>query len=404
MTLVAYLTDVEGMWSRLASFTEANPWVRLDGEELVLDPQATLVFGGDAIDRGPDGRRLVAALLRAKRQYGARVVLLAGNRDINKLRLRRELAGHPPERTPEAVRRGPRPDLLRWILENSMGAKQAFAFRSAELAAAGAPHDDEDVVASFLDDVLPGGDLAEYLAAAQLAHRAGATLFGHGGLTEESLGAVPGRPRVDDVDAWVEALNGWYRGQVATYYAGEQDAGGRPAWQPLIAYQAPVPGLRMNPRSVVYGRTADEHNNPQLPPPAVVEALARAGVRRVVVGHTPNGDCPSVLRDRRFELICADNSHARHPGAAKVILTDESLEVDGQVILDDGRQAAVRFRLGPESDDSPIGARIAESGHLVKGRLADGDYLLFRYCPGYRCEQIAAPEAEVRACRLVPPY
>ena len=45
------------------------------------------MFGGDAIDRGPGGRRIVRTLLAARRRYGDRVILLAGNRDINKLRL-----------------------------------------------------------------------------------------------------------------------------------------------------------------------------------------------------------------------------------------------------------------------------------------------------------------------------
>ena len=36
------------------------------------------------------------ALVGARRDYGDRVVLLAGNRDLNKLRLVRELAAPPP--------------------------------------------------------------------------------------------------------------------------------------------------------------------------------------------------------------------------------------------------------------------------------------------------------------------
>ena len=75
----------------------------LRGGELTLAPGATLVFGGDAIDRGPAGRRVVAALLAAKRHYDDRVVLLAGNRDINKLRLHRELAGRPPRHASPAT-------------------------------------------------------------------------------------------------------------------------------------------------------------------------------------------------------------------------------------------------------------------------------------------------------------
>src|SRR5262249_13025354 len=159
-----------------------NPLVSLDGEDLVLAAGASFVFGGDAIDRGPYGRRIVACLTRAKRRHGERVVLLAGNRDLNKLRLARELRGHPPRKAPEGLAGGP---LLRWIFANTMGAKEAFEHRRSELGGA----DDDAVVESYLEDVAPDGALAEYLRLCQLVHRSGATLFVHGGLGEGSLGA-----------------------------------------------------------------------------------------------------------------------------------------------------------------------------------------------------------------------
>src|SRR5690242_7335086 len=124
---VAYLTDVEGIWEKLASFCRDNPHVHLEaGGRLVVRPGATFVYGGDAADRGPDGLRVVRTLLEAKRQQPSQVVLLAGNRDINKLRLARELRGSPLARTPADMRSAPRPVLLRWILENTMGARGAF--------------------------------------------------------------------------------------------------------------------------------------------------------------------------------------------------------------------------------------------------------------------------------------
>jgi hypothetical protein len=84
---IAYLTDVEGQWSKLESFATGNPFVRLDANgRLLVAPGARFVFGGDAIDRGPASRRIVLVLLEAKRRQPEQVVLLAGNRDINKMR------------------------------------------------------------------------------------------------------------------------------------------------------------------------------------------------------------------------------------------------------------------------------------------------------------------------------
>ena len=66
---VAYLTDVEGMWSRVESFARRNPLVTLDADDhLHVENGALFVFGGDAIDRGPWGRRVVRALLDVKRR------------------------------------------------------------------------------------------------------------------------------------------------------------------------------------------------------------------------------------------------------------------------------------------------------------------------------------------------
>ena len=156
--MIAYLTDVEGRWDKLASFADRNPLVQLAGDRLRLSDGATFVFGGDAIDRGPAGRRIVDTLLAARREYGERVVLLAGNRDINKLRLRRELDGAPPARTPPALREGPRGELLRWIFGNTMGAGEAFDHRATELASERPGHSitDEDVVQSYRGRGNPG--------------------------------------------------------------------------------------------------------------------------------------------------------------------------------------------------------------------------------------------------------
>ncbi len=393
---VAYLSDVEGIWEKLTSFCRDNPHVHLDeaGERLVVRPGSTFVYGGDAIDRGPDGRRVVRTLLDAWRRQPSQVVLLAGNRDINKLRLVRELRGHPLAKTPAEVREGPRPALLRWIFENTMGARGAFEFRKAELARTGAPVSEEEVVDSFLEDLGPGGELRDYLGACRLAHRIGNTLFVHGGVHEDSLGTVPSGRRVEGVDAWSEALNHWYREQLEAFAEGRLDASGTPRWEPLIAYQAPTPGKRINTASVVYGRMADERNHPVLPPRPLIETLARSGIHRVVVGHTPSGDCPSLLREEEFELICADNSYGRVEGGSQLFLRDDSVYVEGRVKLDDGRLEQVHFQLARGDTSGPIGRQLRDTGHLVKGPLESGDWLLFRALPHFRVEQLpAAPSA-----------
>jgi hypothetical protein len=404
MPTIAYLTDVEGKWSKLASFAERNPYVSLDADgRLTVAEDALFVFGGDAVDRGPEARRVVATLLDVKRRQPDRVVLLAGNRDINKLRLVRELDGHPPARAPEDVRSGPRGALLRWIFTNTMGAPEAFEHRRTELSRAGEASTDDAVVESFLLDLRPGGVLRDYLAACQLAFVGERTLFVHGGVTPESFGAVPGHAaRELDPLAWEAGLNAFYSAQMSAFLEGAM-LRDTPGWAPLVAYQAPVPGTRANQASVVYARPTDTRGNPVLPPRAVIEALGSAGITRVVVGHTPSGDCPAVLRDGEFELVLADNSYGRTEPGSRVFLARDEARIEGSTVLDGGEGAGVAFTTRRHDAATPLGLRDGDTGRLVKAQLDRGDYLLFRGLDGYRVEQVAVPADALAGARLVPP-
>jgi hypothetical protein len=371
--VIAYLTDVEGRWDKLVSFADGNPHVSLVDDALVLADGVTFVFGGDAIDRGPSGRKIIRTLLAARRRYGDRVVLLAGNRDINKLRLRRELD------VP-----GPRGDLLRKIFESTMGAPRAFAHRATELAAEGRKNDDEHVVESYLEDL--AGDLHAYLDEARLAYRSGSTLFVHGGVTRESYFA-------NDVDEWIAELAQFYRNEMTVFGRGDHPAA-------LIAYQAPLPGTHLNQASVVYARPTDEHGNPELPDAAVIAKLRASGIERLVVGHTPSGDCPAIVRDDGFELVLGDNSYGRIELGSQLAFTDDATTVHGVTELDDGTHVRVAYTT-ERKDPSPLGRRDGQTGQLVKAMLDDDGYLLFRGLEGHRVEQVVIGGAELAARTLV---
>jgi hypothetical protein len=398
---VAYVSDIEGQWDRLAGFAARTDGVRLDGVRLVLDDDVTFVFGGDAVDRGPRARRVVRTLLDAKARYGARVVLIAGNRDLNKLRLVRELGGHPPPRAPPELH-GDRPALLKFILSRTMGAEQAFDHRRTELGAEGEPSDDDAVVESFLADLGPSGDHTRLVDAMQLACVVGDTLFVHGAVTEESLGHVPGRPPMAGVSAWVDGLNGFLREEVDRFVHHRNSAAGEAPWEAVVAYQAPRPGTPHNPSSVVYGRLADVHNNPVLPARIVRGKLGAAGLRRLVVGHTPCGDTPALLTDGAFSLVVADNSRGRVATGTGLLFTDDRLRMRAEAVTDDGESVRIEEDLRTGTSWDPVGRRV-EGGWRVKGRTGDGRLLVHRGLPGFVHEQrlvgagaldVLAPTAE----------
>jgi hypothetical protein len=416
MADIAYITDVEGCWDKLASFAEDNPLVSIEGDRIRVRDGATMVFGGDAVDRGPDGRRVLRALLEARRAQPSQVVLLAGNRDINKLRIAREMRGRPPARTPRAERESGGATLLRWILAHTMGAKEAFEHRRDELEReARAKVDDEEVCRSFIDDVSKDGLVRAYLRECSLAYRAGDALFVHGAVTEENFGVVPTGETDDEervarcalgerhVDAWVEALERFYRQQIAAFDEGaERYPLDRPApWAALVAYQAPLPGTRTNQQSVVYGRPTDEVGNPVLPSRSLIESLVRDGVRRVFVGHTPSGDCPSVLRWQGFSLVLADNSYARVDGGSQVFVQGEHTIARGRARLDDDTLTRTRAAWTSESP-SPIGSRSRRGGFLVKATDERGAFVGFRAREGYRVEQRTLRDDEL--VELEPPF
>jgi hypothetical protein len=238
----------------------------------------------------------------------------------------------------------------------------AFELRRAELVADGADGSDDAVVQSFVDDLAPGGLLTEYLSACQLAWRAGHTLLVHGGIAAEALTVVPGHAPTAldalDVDEWLARLNAFYAEQLAAF--------------------------------------GDADNNPTLPARDVVDALRARGVRRVVVGHTPNGDVASVVRSTRvpFEIVIADNSRSRVDGACRVTVTDAAISLSGRVLLDDEGLHSVDATLPLDDLHTPLGKRTAD-GSLVKAPL-HGDprtFHTFRYLPGYEFTQRAAPAA-----------
>lgn len=410
---VAFLSDVEGLWDKLASFCARCPLVRLEGEasreRLVVAPGAIFIFGGDAIDRGPHARRIVRVLLDAKERQPAQVILLAGNRDLNKMRLVRELAGSPPESAPDEVRAAGRGELLAWIFRRTMGAGRALEMRARELEAEGRASSPDAVADSYLEDLEPAGELSRYLVAAQLAARIGPTLFVHGAVSDENFGRVPGEAallaRVDD---WVARLNAFYARQLQAFVERRRMASSSREerdYEAVVAYQAPIPGTRENRLSVVYGRPTSRAGAPRMLSRALIDKLAASGVRRVIVGHTPSGDAPAILRARGFELVLTDNSYAPCELDANVVYVREGGDIlEGSAFASvEGAREPVRFQTSLGEASALIGRVEIETGRLVKGELAGDRHFLWRVESEGAPEQIAVSSAELARRVLMEP-
>lgn len=179
-------------------------------------------------DKAVGSLAIARMLVAAKKRQPDRVFIIAGNRDLNKLRLRNELTdvamgaepplpyGAPKTTMPYAdflaklaaekglhkAAAGPlppavyatlntKPNRLRWILDHTMGAAGDFERRRTELqqmrGSALGEVGDEAVVASYLESVADGGVMVELLRHAHLVVGVDETLFVHGGLMSASF-------------------------------------------------------------------------------------------------------------------------------------------------------------------------------------------------------------------------
>ena len=369
------------------------------------------VFGGDLFDHGPGDLRLAEALVKFKCRYPDRVHLIAGNRDLNKLRLLSELdsnvlelpATHPGifypywqqakytttlsqfldqhgksqgnasgnaskygplDFVPKSWRNGPgmQPnsdeanpsfvDRLRWILRHTMGAANAFENRRHELEIIQGGHiSDADVFKSFRDSVAQGGVVRDYLEQTQLMLILGDTMFLHGALRDENLGRVPSSQTAHtNAHQWCQALNQWHSEELRSWSSSKSDITMEPffrKWETLnntssksagmLSKRLPkdhpmrlrsggslmdygVPGGAEG-RSVVYSSWLDFQHYPD-PCAAgsthVGSMLANAGIVRVITGHVPHGDCPTVLHCGDGDCIKVSDENDIHEGEGKV--------------------------------------------------------------------------------------
>jgi hypothetical protein len=374
---IAYVTDVEGVFARLEGFATNHPYVSL-------------------LDTGTPHER-IEVKEGAKQRQPQQVVLIGGNRDLNKLRILRELGPALPKRAPPEAAVWSTTQRLRYIFEHTMGAAQGFEHRRTELGVERSSSSiaDDQVCQSFVDDLQPPhGLLFRYLQHVQLAFRCGHTLYVHGGIDDQSLGHIPNEPTTSDLLTWMEGLNRFCTRNIEAY-AQDPRAMEAPPFLAIVRYQAPVAHGR-NPTSVVYGRLgSDTWNNPGLPTTSSSRWLAERGIRRVVVGHTPSGDLPVLMRDpdADVEYVIADNSRGRVDAAPMLTITDDQVHYRGACVSDDGERCHVEVCQRRDDTLSPVGL-VTAGGSFVKA--IDGeDALLFRFAAGFTMEQRRCPLSEL---------
>ncbi len=406
---IAYITDIEGNKAKLLDFYKLNPAFILGADkDYHLAPGFFLVNGGDLCDRFPGERWVMREMLRLKEEAPDRVILIAGNRDINKIRLPVELSDDAIKCDP--IRKGDdfrqwlqekglsnnRSIRLQWILERTMGAPKAFELRRRELALEKGvnPADitDDMVTESYVADTMPGGLMYRVLRASVLMAHIGKTLFVHSGICAPSIGNVPGSKMPEiGLTAWQTALNTWFQKAITSWEENLGNGGltATPVGYDLVHYCEPVPGMANNPGSVVYGRELDLEGRVTLPSPPVINFLKSNGIYRLVLGHTPSGEIPVIqrLNDESFEMIVADTSYSpRSEEASRVLfsgLEEGTTTIQGQISIDGKSPDAVSFTI-ETGEKTLLGKQIANGGVVVTP-LRKG-FIVYRLMPGFKVQ------------------
>lgn len=276
----------------------------------------------------------------------------------------------------------------RYHLKYDMGSDGEFEFRRQEIAHMSMRRaervSDAEVVESFRDDVRTGGIMRDYLRYSELACLLGETLFVHGQIIGNQFDCCPGDAwciqkvpdeavdgrsgyrTVERLEEWVGELNEWAASEVADWEA-------HPTWRipptdatlegwsarggaGLIAYGTPATPVP----SVVYCRWLEDNCMPKAFPPELSAYLSENGVRRVIVGHTPHGSCPTVIPSGDVYVIMADTSYSRC-GANAAYRGDNRGDAVSDVAVQ-GRCCTVKGRTDAQPEPQVIDYKVPPGG------------------------------------------
>ena len=120
---------------------------------------------------------------------------------------------------------------------------------------------------------------------------------------------ITNQVRVESLDEWVMKLNQWMSAQVAACLSNPAYNADRTsrAGQALFLYGTYTP----NP-SVIMARMLDDSSMPLAVPQAAADQLKAWGICRVVCGHTPHGNAPTVFTSNGIQVGGRLYNHVLH--------------------------------------------------------------------------------------------
>ena len=346
-----YVTDVEGnmdYFNKYVKISKILEWTCEKKNRLKFKKNDSIfIYGGDTQDRGDSDIRFVNILLKFKEDYPERVIFIIGNRDANKLRIPSEISekysnyknflkkyDNYPYWEDKSVRITLRKYLkdnnydlniknrLKYIVERTMGNKDGFEKRRVELSIILKKNinniSDNDVISSFLNSVLPkpknitqsnDNYMLKYLIQGQLVHIFGEHIFVHGAINEKNIGKIPkNKNTIEDIHIWAKEINNWFHKELKEYMKNPKDGGITKKRKAHNIINYAVPGYNKD-ITIVYADNLKNGNGVHINK-NVIEHLNKYGIKNIITGHKPHGDCPLVIRDKNLTAISADTSYS----------------------------------------------------------------------------------------------
>lgn len=423
---IEYITDLEGRVEPLRALIEDGVLVEKPGGLLdFADDKRKIVFGGDLMDRGPHSVRLIRYLLNLKALYPDRVILLQGNRDLNKLsflfeaRDSMKAASNTEYRTfletkateagegPDAIERYNTPaNQVEWWAKK-FGLWKAVEFHQQELREIYSREFTLTEAATDYHDFItnPNREFLKYVRAGQLAYihvsaKESVQAFMHGGLPAQN-GFVPDSAKTyENIVEWANELNRWGRSSVDLILDGVKTGRLSDQARKFVIYSdalfdSSTQSVWKHDNSVIYGQRYKEDGNFRLPTPENLQWLKSNRVDLMVLGHSPAGNVPTPLRGDGLMVFMGDTSYAPNGTATRITIDKSVVSVRG--VLEDG--TAVRYTTSPKSKDM-LG--LIRGNETVVAKTGDGRYVTFRY-DGYNRIEKVYQESELKSQELKKP-
>lgn len=358
---VGVISDIEGKWKALETYASRRNSV-LDSEKLkefsdefdklknenniikndinfeiedVLKKNCKLVFVGDLIDNGPDNIKLLTFFNSLKKKYGEQIILIAGNRDINKLRLNFLIKENDEfekdinridvwKKSWEELKiKNDSPsitDKLKFIFDNTMGAKGLFDRIKSELSFIkdkNTVQQNDDVVSKYiLNNYL--NLVKQYLKESQLIHVDTNThsIFIHGGIHNDNYLTFIDKTKEKEknFNNWITLLNKEFSEII--------DHDNFKDLLPLFQYQeSPLDPNdnskwkgESNDLSVLHSRPWDPIKNNLRKIDIVkdncyVTKLLENGINKEFVGHSPVGKLPVMIKKKIDKSLLKNLKH-----------------------------------------------------------------------------------------------